>query len=447
MTAPRMTVQRIIQEHGREYLHSHPQLPERSCDVLKDLAACRTGAFGAHERQCAECGYHEILPNSCRNRHCTTCGGPRRAKWLEKLLPQLLPTRYFQIVFTLPHEFIPLTRSQPEVLYGLLFRTAWETLQELAADPRYLGARLGAMAVLHTWNQELQPHPHVHFVVPAGGQSPDGQQWIPFRQVQPRGGRKPKRNTSSLYLFPYKVVSRLFRGKFLAALTDAHRRDELVRERLPDRWREPPAFQQRYRELSQREWVVYQESPPPGLEPAVLVKYLARYVAGVAISDQRLVSCVDGRVTFTVKNREQGGRREERQVSANDFLSRLLHHVLPAGLTRIRYYGIWGSRHAALREHCRTLITASLPTSPPEATPPPPPVVTAVPTTADDKPICPCCQQHSVSLIAVVFTAKWRVRRAPLRRPLHPAPSPRPLTATAAPHFVEQRALPTMDSS
>ena len=443
-------MQRIIQEHGHEYLRDHPQLAARSRDVLKELAACRTGAFGTHERQCGECGYRETQPNSCRNRHCTTCGGPRRAEWLAKRRPQLLPTSYFQVVFTLPHEFIPLALSQPGVLYGLLFRTAWETLQELAADPRYLGARLGAMAVLHTWNQELQPHPHVHFVVPAGGLSPDGRQWIPFRQVRPRSGRKPRKKSppksppKSLYLFPHKVLSRLFRGKFLAALADAYRREELVRERLPDGWREPHAFQQRSRELAHQEWAVYQESPPPGLEPDALVKYLARYVAGMAISDQRLVSCADGRVTFTVKNREQGGRRELRSLSTNDFLSRFLQHVLPPHLTRVRYYGFWGTRHAALREHCRKLITASLPTPPPAATP----VVVA--TVEDDhQQICPSCQQRRLSLTAVVMIAKWRVRGAPLCRPYHPAPSPRPPTATPhfAEHFAEPRGLPTSDSS
>ena len=132
--------------------------------VLKDLAACRTGAFGTHRRECDECGYQELRMNSCRNRHCATCSGPARAKWLDKLLPTQLPTSYFQIVFTLPHELIPLTLSQGEVLYQLLFRAAWATLQQLGADPQYLGAQLGALAVLHTWNQELQPHPSLYTV-------------------------------------------------------------------------------------------------------------------------------------------------------------------------------------------------------------------------------------------------------------------------------------------
>ena len=184
----RVTIQQIIQQHGRQYLARRSRqlpLPQGKRGVLKDLAACRTGAFGSHRRQCTHCDWSETLPNSCRNRHCGTCGGAARARWYDKLLPKLLPTSHLQVVFTLPQELIPLTLTQPRVLYDILFRAAWATLQQLAADPRYLGARLGALAFLHTWNQEMQPHPHVHFVVPAGGLSLDGMTWVPFHQAKP----------------------------------------------------------------------------------------------------------------------------------------------------------------------------------------------------------------------------------------------------------------------
>ena len=437
--------------------------------MLKDLAACRTGAYGVHEYQCLECGYRESRPNSCRNRHCPTCGGAARARWLDKRLPQLLPTSYFQVVFTLPHELLGLSLTQPAVLYKLLFRTAWRTLQELAADPRYLGAGLGALAVLHTWNQELQPHPHVHFVLPCGGLSADGQRWIPFRESPAprrdsrdgafantasrdregavtfadsrplphgRGSLSSRRDSLSSpdgasshapaapsYFFPYKVLSRLFRGKFLAALARAYRSGELVRETLPQPWREPRDFQQRIAELRQAEWVVYQEAPPPGLEPAVLVKYLARYVSGMAISDQRLVSCQQGVVTFTVKNRVTG-QSEPRQVSVAEFLSRFLQHVLPPGLTRIRYYGFWSTNNAAKRERCRQLLLAGAAIEPatvePPAAPAPPPAPTDVSSVKREK--CPQCQKHSLVLVAVVLIAKWVVRGTPLWTPGSPLP-------------------------
>ena len=263
------------------------------------------------------------------------------------------------MVFTLPQELIPLTLTQPRVLYDILFRAAWATLQQLAADPRYLGARLGALAFLHTWNQEMQPHPHVHFVVPAGGLSLDGMTWVPFHQAKPQPDGQP----GEYYFVPYKVLSRVFRGKFLAELRAAYDSGELRHRSLPERWCERSQFDRRCSELSAREWVVYQQSPPPDLEPAALVKYLARYVSGVAISDKRLVSCEGGQVTFTVKNRKEQHRREERTISVTDFLSRFLQHVLPSGFTRVRYYGILSTGNASLRERCRELLLATAPTA------------------------------------------------------------------------------------
>lgn len=436
-TASRLTVQRLIQQHGPEYLRSHPNLSARKAGVLKELAACRTGAFGLHVQECAACGYQESRPNSCRNRHCPTCGGAARAQWLDQRLPELLPTSYFQVVFTLPHELLALCLTQPAVLYPLLFRTAWQTLRELAADPRYLGAELGALAVLHTWNQELQPHPHVHFVLPCGGLSPDGSRWIPFRVWRDAPRRDSRRRAachhpaSPTYFFPYQVLSRLFRGKFLAALTAAYRSGQLLRETLPERWRKPTDFRQRTHELRQAEWVVYQEAPPPGLPPAALVKYLARYVSGMAIADQRLVSCEQRRVTFTVKNRAAAGRPEPRQLDVAEFLSRFLQHVLPPGLTRIRYFGFWSTRNAAKRERGRQLLlrsnnTTGEPAAPAAVAPSPTPLEPAAP--ADTLPVkhrtCPCCQKSRFALIFATLISNWRIRCAPLWTPETASPSP-----------------------
>ncbi len=421
-----MTIQRIIQQHGTEYLERHPHLTLLKRGVLKDLAACRTGAYGGHLRQCDACGWSETLPNSCRNRHCGTCGGAARAKWYDELVPKLLPTSYFQIVFTLPHELIPLTLTQPRVLYKMLFHTAWATLQQLAVDPQYLGARLGALAVLHTWNQELQPHPHVHFVLPAGGLSVDGTAWIPFHRLK---SKQPDQQ-GAYYFVPHKVLSRLFRGKFLAALRAAYDSGELILPLLPERWRERPQFEQRCHELSVLEWVAYQESPPPDLEPTALVKYLARYVSGVAISDQRLVSCEQGQVTFKVKNRNEHGRREERTIGVSDFLSRLLQHVLPTGFKRIRYYGFLSSGNRSQREHCRKLLLASSavataagdePTTVASAGSQPTSTLLAAPGSVTPPGhaaalLCSNCHQKVLRVVSTWPVPKWRVRAAPLCR-------------------------------
>ena len=410
-----MTVQRLIQRYGREYLRTHPLLPRRKQDVLKDLAACQTGAFGTHTLRCANCGYHAERPNSCRNRHCAQCGGSRRAEWLEQIESQLLPTSYLQVVFTLPHELIPVVLRHPKELYHLLFRAAWDTLRTLAADPQHLGAKLGALAVLHTWNQELQAHPHVHFVVPAGGVSRDGERWVSCHRRKGKHG-KP----GGYYLFPHKVISRLFRGKFLAGLRRLVREGALKLEDLPPSWQTPEKCRQRLRELYGQEWVVYQEAPPPNLEPAALVKYLARYVSGSAIHDRRLVSEADGRVSFTVKNR-QTGAQETRQVSITDFLSRYLLHVLPVGLTRIRYYGWWSPRCAAQREQARQLCEAA-------ATDTPRPAQPAVPPSAPTQDVpakrmkCPSCSEYQVTVLASVPFSRCLVRWLPLvtARPTRP---------------------------
>ncbi len=236
---------------------------------------------------------------------------------------------------------------------------------------------------------------------------------------------------SPSYFFPYQVLSRLFRGKFLAGLADAYRSGKLVRETLPEPWRKPPDSQQRYRELARCEWVVYQEAPPPGLEPAALVKYLARYVSGMAISDRRLVSCENGRVSFTIKDR-QTGRSELRHLNVEEFLSRFLQHVLPPGLTRIRYFGFWSTNNAAQRELCRQLLRtdsgdAPLDLAAPEP-PSPEPSAPELPDPTGAAPVkrqqCPSCHKCSFVLMMATFLAKWRVHGAPLWTPGVPLPRP-----------------------
>ena len=418
---PKLTLQSIIQKDGRAFLRKHPHLAFYKQDALKELAACRTGACGSHLRYCDKCGYEEERPNSCRNRHCPTCGAPRRARWLEKLLPKLFSTSYLQVVFTLPHQLIPLLSRYPYELYELLFRTAWETLQTLAADPQHLGATLGALAVLHTWNQELGPHPHAHFVLPAGGVSLDGQRWVPCKRRQGQGGQP-----GGYYLFPHQVISKLFRGKFLDGLKQLINSGVIPLDRLPPSWQTLDKVRLRLSELYGTKWVVYQAAPPPDLEPAALIKYLARYVSGTAIQDARLVGREGDQISFTVKNRKTGAR-EVRSLPVMEFLDRYLLHVLPPGLTRVRYYGFMASNSSAQREHAKALCaaagvsaagaaTALSPAAAPIVTPAAPVAPAAEAAVALERGMCPHCHCETLELIPLFREKSWRVRRRQLVR-------------------------------
>lgn len=323
--------------------------------VLRELAACRTAALGGHADQCDHCGQTRVAYNSCRNRHCPKCQGAARARWLEARRGELLPVEYFHVVFTLPHLLTPLVAAQPRAMYELLFAATAATLQELAADPTHLGAQLGVLAVLHTWGQNLERHPHLHCVIPGGGLSLDGQRWISCRPG---------------FFLPVRVLSRLFRGKFLAALRaafDAGRFSNGHAPAIPER----EDFQRLLAAAYRTEWVVYAKPPFGG--PEQVLKYLARYTHRVAISNDRLISLTDGRVSFRWKNYAQGSQQQTMTLSAVEFLRRFLTHVLPRGFVRIRYYGwLANSRRQANLARCRELLGAQPPVVEPSAPEPTP---------------------------------------------------------------------------
>ena len=403
-----LTIQRLIWSGGGELLKTHPHLAWYKQAALKQFAACRTGALGSHLWSCAECGYLEQRPNSCRHRHCPTCSGPRKAQWLTKLLARLLPTDHMQVVFTLPHELIPVIQRYPDELYELLFHASWQTLQQLAADPQHLGATLGAVAVLHTWNQELQAHPHVHFVLPAGGVSLDGERWVPCHR-----GKRKDGQPGQYYLFPHKVISKLFRGKFLAGLEQLILSGQIPLAGLSPGWNTRAKIKQRLSEVYRKKWVVYQQSPPVGSERDMLAKYLARYVSGSAISDARLVRRDGEQIVYTVKNRQTGGR-EERSLPLSEFLSRYLLHVLPPGLTRVRYYGWMCSPCVKKREHAQSLCATWRASQPDAPAPAPSPAPVAPSELASEKPLCPHCQRGPLELQELFREKTWKVRRRSL---------------------------------
>ena len=278
MTRPRPTVAEVIRSGLDEFLDKYDaRLTPEQRRALKDLTACRTAALGGHVLGCPECGHQQIAYNSCGNRHCPTCQATAAARWLEARAAELLPVPYFHLVFTLPDALDPIALANPRVVYDLLLRCAAETVLEVAANPDHLGARTGVLAVLHTWGQTLQFHPHVHCVVPGGGLSPDGTCWV---------GSRPD------FFLPVRVLSRVFRGKFLAGLRAAYAGGRLrVAGRHGDE-ATPAEFERLVSAAVRTDWVVYAKPPFGG--PEQVLKYLARYTHRVAISNNRLLDFEEG---------------------------------------------------------------------------------------------------------------------------------------------------------
>jgi hypothetical protein len=350
MSRPTLEVADILRASGNSFRERYgPHLALQHRKVMDAIVRCRTAALGGHRDQCLSCGHQAISYNSCRNRHCPKCQGNARARWLAARSAELLPVPYFHVVFTLPHEISSLVLQNKRLLYDLLFRSSAAALMELARDPRHLGADIGLLSVLHTWGQNLQHHPHVHCVVPAGGLSLEGDRWVA---------------TSSRFLLPVRVLSRVFRGKFLAALKQLLLQGKLQFHGSLLQLADPERFRQFLRQLYSKDWVVYAKPPFGGAEH--VLHYLARYTHRVAISNHRLVSFKEGRVSFRWKDYAHGSKQKIMTVSVDEFLRRFLIHVLPRGLVRIRHFGIFANRRrSASLLRCRFLLSVSAPPSQP----------------------------------------------------------------------------------
>ena len=308
--------------------------------ILHDLARCQTRALGGHKYQCDRCGHEKIVYNSCRNRHCPKCGAAARAQWLEERERDLLPVPYFHVVFTLPEAVGPLALQNKRLVYGLFFRAVAETLLTIARDPRHLGAQIGGLAVLHTWGQNLQHHPHVHCIVPGGGLSSDGRRWVPCRDH---------------FFLSVRVLSRYFRGRFLALLEQARAAGKLSCGGVIQALSRPQDWSRWLAAQRASEWVVYAKPPFGG--PRQVLKYLARYTHRVAISNQRLVSFENDQVTFLWKDYARGNRQSTMTLDAVEFLRRFLLHALPKSFQRIRHFGFLANRVRAQKlDLCRKLL-------------------------------------------------------------------------------------------
>jgi hypothetical protein len=312
--------------------------------VLLAIARCRTAALGGHSDRCTGCGHTtRISYNSCRNRHCPRCQGNARRRWLRARERELLPTRYVHAVFTLPRELAPLAFENKRLIYNLLFHSSAETLLEVARDPRHLGAEIGFFSVLHSWNQRLQFHPHIHCVIAAGGLTPDHASWIPARRS---------------FFLPIGVLNRVFRGKFVAGLRNAFHQGELQFHGSLLHLAEPRAFAAWLRVLFRHDWVVY--SKPPFGGPEHVLRYLGAYTHRVAISNSRLVALSDGNVTFRWRDSAHGNKKRLMTLAVDEFLRRFLLHLLPPGFVRIRNFGFLANRcRAALLPLCFQLLSGS----------------------------------------------------------------------------------------
>src|SRR6185295_320080 len=320
---PALEVADVIRAHGRDFLARYgPSLSLAQRRALAALGRCRTAALGGHVEQCDACGARVISYNSCRNRHCPKCLNGRAAAWLEREAKLLLPVQYFHVVFTLPHELGPLALQNPAVVYGLLFQAAAQTLAQVAADPKHLGAEIGVVALLHTWGQTLQHHPHVHCIVSGGGLAVDA---ASRREEPPRWLSCPPG-----FFLPEKVLSAVYRGKFLALLRAAaavgrrHFHGKLAA------LAEAEALRTFLRPLYAKSWVV-DCGDGAFAGPQVVLKYLARYTHRVAISNSRLLKLENGQVTFRYKDYAHGGAERHMTLPAVEFLRRFFMHVLPKG--------------------------------------------------------------------------------------------------------------------
>jgi hypothetical protein len=331
----------VFRRYGDAYRERHDAaLPTAQRRVMTAIERCRTAALGGHVDQCDQCGHQRISYNSCRNRHCPKCQSLARAEWLEDRRAEILDTQYFHVVFTVPEEIAAIAYQNKEIVYGILFRTAAETLRTIAADPRHLGAEIGFFSVLHTWGQNLLHHPHLHCVVTGGGLSPDGSRWIAGRAG---------------FFLPVKVLSRLFRRLFLEALEKAFEAGELGFFGALEPLRERDAFRRHLAPVWKADWVVY--AKPPFAGPDQVLDYVGRYTHRVALSNDRLLDIEDGKVRFRWKDYRHGSRQKTMTLDADEFIRRFLLHVLPDRFQRIRYYGLLGNRHRGEKlARCRALL-------------------------------------------------------------------------------------------
>jgi hypothetical protein len=390
MERPTFEVADIFRRYGDLYRVQGGSRSTAHRRVMTAIERCRTAALGGHVEQCDHCPHTRVWYNSCRNRHCPKCQSLARATWIEQREAELLDTEYFHVVFTVPAAIATIAYANKAIVYGILFRAVAETLRTIAADPQHLGAEIGFFAVLHTWGQQLLHHPHLHCVIAGGGLSPDGTRWVACRPG---------------FFLPVRVLSRLFRRLFLQHLQDAFDAGTLQFPGGLDALSDRRTFAQHLALLRKTEWVVYAKRPFAG--PRQVLDYVGRYTHRVALSNNRLVDMTEGQIRFRWKDYRADQPQKTMTRAATEFIRRFLLHVLPAGLQRIRYYGLLGNRRRTQHlARCRQLLGMA----PRDASEVPAGTTTTTPDYRDrlealtgrSLRICPICREGHMTAMEVV---------------------------------------------
>ncbi|MCY3019619.1 MAG: IS91 family transposase [Planctomycetota bacterium] len=384
---PRFEVADIFRRYGPAY-RAGRSLPLSHLKVMRAIETCRTAALGGHVDRCLSCGFERIAYNSCRNRHCPKCQALAKAEWLERRKAELLPTTYFHTVFTLPHEINGVAQANKRVVFDILFKSVAETLQEFAGDPRHgLGGKIGFTAVLHTWDQQLKQHVHLHCLIPAGVLSFDGRRWIAARRT---------------FLFPVKAMGKMFRGKFIAYLKNAFKGNKLIFPGKLASFHTLGRFAGLVSQLWRKDWIVY--SQPPFSGPEKTLDYLGRYTHRIAISNNRILSGADGAVTFWYRDRRDHDKRKRMTLAADEFIRRFLLHTLPKSYRRIRHFGVLANRKkGADLARCRALLGAQPAARPPKMSAP----ERLLLLTGIDLKQCPHCKSGAMVRIAQIDSHAW----------------------------------------
>jgi hypothetical protein len=385
MSRPPLEVADVVRQHSDAFLARYgPTLSGAQHRALRAIAVCRTAALGGHITQCDHCGHEVQAYNSCRHRSCPKCHGAAQAAWLAAREGEVLDTPYVHVIFTLPHDLGPLALQNPRHLYGLLFRTVAQTLQDIAQDPKHLGAEIGGFAVLHTWGQQLHHHPHLHCVLPAGGLAPDGTRWVPCRPH---------------FFLPVRVLSRRFRHLYVAGLVQLYMQGHLTLTGRCQELAEPTPWQQLLAALRTKEWAVYAKEPLR--EPQHVLTYLARYTHRVASANHRLVALENDQVTFRYKDYQRGHRLRTQTLDAVEFVRRLMLHVPPHGFHRMRHFGFLAHRVRQEKlAQCRTLLGHVTPPRTREVA-----VDLKSPAVSAGEPgiVCPVCQHGRMQLVQTLY--------------------------------------------
>ena len=339
-----LEISHIFRAFGAAYRDAHAhEMPLRHLRAMRAIEICRTAELGGHVDECDYCGALRISYNSCRNRHCPKCQCLDKERWLEARKRDVLPTQYFHVVFTLPQDVRPIALRNQRVIYTILFKAVSETLKELAKDPTHLGAEIGFIALLHTWSQTLIDHPHIHCIVTGGGLSLDGTRWISCKKK---------------FFIPVKILSRLFRGKFLAYLREAHDSGKLLFPGKIAHLKGRPAFEALVTDLYRHEWVVY--CKPPFKNAETVIDYLGRYTHRVALSNDRLVKFKGDQVTIRYRDSDDSDKIKCMTLDAFEFIRRFLLHILPDQFMKIRHYGILSNRNRNTKlPKCKEILGVS----------------------------------------------------------------------------------------